>query len=64
VSYAIHAEHKREGRKLIEGYRLTGSYGAGEAYDPAADQRLANRATLDLMRQGAASITSAASKKS
>ena len=56
VSYAIHVKNRHEGRKLIEAYTLTGTYGEGENYDPSQDQRALDRATLQTLAAGATQI--------
>jgi hypothetical protein len=60
VSYVIHAKPDRRGR--INDYVLTGTFGEGEAYDPAQDPRAAFRMTQDLLRQGAGAVGGAGKK--
>jgi hypothetical protein len=63
VSFVIHGEG-RDRRGWPTTYKLVGTAGPGEAYDPLQDRRALDRATLNTLTAGAASITGAAAKKS
>lgn len=43
VSYVVHAEVDKRGRK---GFRLIGTFGVGEDYDPLQDPRALHRAAM------------------
>jgi hypothetical protein len=63
VSFAIHVENRREGNRMIEAYKLTGTFGPGEAYDPLQDKAALQRVTLNALAAGAAKIGAAAKGK-
>jgi hypothetical protein len=49
VAYVVHTELDKRGRQI--GYRLTGTAGAGEDFDPAADPRTVQNALMAKLAQ-------------